>query len=157
MHTFRSSKVYDGFSTVFRQWAAEGTHCKYLHGYGVSFKVTFGGELDQRGWVYDFGGLKRAKSLIDGKNPKEWLEWLLDHTTIIAEDDPALERFKELDREGVIQLRILPAVGAERFAEYLYQRLNEFVQDETDGRVKVVRVDFYEHGKNSASYGVEHE
>jgi 6-pyruvoyltetrahydropterin/6-carboxytetrahydropterin synthase len=56
MGKFQSTKVFDGFSTVFRQWKAEGTHCKFLHGYGVSLKVWFEGELDERNWVWDFGG-----------------------------------------------------------------------------------------------------
>ena len=55
--SYRSTKVFDGFSTVFRQWKAEGTHCRFLHGYGISFKVTFEGELDNRNWVWDFGGM----------------------------------------------------------------------------------------------------
>ena len=42
--SFISTKVFDGFSCVFRQWKAEGTHCRFLHGYGVSFKVWFKGE-----------------------------------------------------------------------------------------------------------------
>ena len=150
--TFQSTKVYDGFSTVFRQWRAEGTHCKFLHGYGVSFKVTFEGDLDEKNWVFDFGGMKRAKGTIDGKNPKEWLDWLLDHTTIVAEDDPALGAFAELHEEGIIQLRVLPATGAERFAEYLYNKLNDFIQTETEGRVRIIQVEFMEHGKNSAIY-----
>lgn len=150
--TFQSTKVYDGFSTVFRQWKAEGTHCKYLHGYGVSFKVTFEGDLDEKNWVFDFGGLKRAEHRIEKRNPKDWLEWLLDHTTIIAEDDPELETFKQLDEKGIIQLRILPATGAERFAEYLYNKLNEFINVETQGRVRIVQIEFSEHGKNSAIY-----
>ena len=50
MGKYQSTKVFDGFSCVFRQWRAEGTHCKYLHGYGVSFKVWFEGELDERNW-----------------------------------------------------------------------------------------------------------
>ena len=41
MGKFQSSKVFDGFSTVFRQWKAETTHCRFLHGYGISFKVYF--------------------------------------------------------------------------------------------------------------------
>ena len=41
MGKFQSSKVFDGFSTVFCQWKAEDTHCRFLHGYGVSFKVNF--------------------------------------------------------------------------------------------------------------------
>jgi len=51
MGKFISTKVFDGYSTVFRQWKAETTHCKYLHGYGVSFKLYFQGELDERNWV----------------------------------------------------------------------------------------------------------
>jgi hypothetical protein len=27
MAKFQSTKLFDGFSTVFRQWKAEGTHC----------------------------------------------------------------------------------------------------------------------------------
>jgi len=49
----QSTKIFDGFSTVFRQWRAKETHCSYLHGYGVSFKVTFEGQLDHRNWVWD--------------------------------------------------------------------------------------------------------
>ena len=150
--TFQSTKVFDGYSTVFRQWRAAGTHCKYLHGYGTSFKVWFEGELDERNWVWDFGGFKRASETIEGKSPHEWLNWLLDHTVIIAEDDPALEVFKSMDAAGIIQLRTLPATGAERFAEYLYGKLNDFVQRETNGRVKGARIEFFEHGKNSAVY-----
>ena len=36
MGKFQSTKVFDGFSTVFRQWRADGTHCQKLHGYGIS-------------------------------------------------------------------------------------------------------------------------
>ena len=152
MGSFRSTKVFDGYSTCFRQWRAEGTHCRFLHGYGVSFKVWFEGELDERNWVWDFGGMKRAKGTIDGMNPKAWLDYMLDHTTIMAEDDPLLDTFKTLDATGAVQLRILPAVGAERFAEYFYNKLNNFVQAETEGRVKIARVEFMEHAKNTAIY-----
>ena len=152
MGSFRSTKVFDGYSTGFRQWRAEGTHCKFLHGYGVSFKIWFEGELDERNWVWDFGGMKRAKGTIDGMNPKAWMDYMFDHTTIVAEDDPYLETFKLMDEEGIIQLRIIPAVGAEQFSNYLWVKLNKFVQEETDGRVKVVQVEFREHEKNTAFY-----
>ena len=152
MGSFRSTKIFDGYSTVFRQWRAEGTHCKFLHGYGVSFKVWFEGELDERNWVWDFGGMKRAKGTIDGMNPKAWMDYMFDHTTIVAEDDPFLEEFKEMHSQGIIQLRIIPAVGAEQFAKYLYKKLNTFIQEETDERVKVVQVEFREHEKNTAFY-----
>ncbi len=152
MSKFQSTKLFDGFSTVFRQWKAEGTHCRFLHGYGVSFRVWFEGELDERNWVWDFGGMKRAKGTIDGKNPKEWMDYMFDHTTIVAEDDPGLGGFQTMDQLGIIQLRIIPAVGAEQFAKYIFEKLNTFVQEETSGRVSVVKVEFMEHAKNTAIY-----
>ena len=152
MGKFQSSKVFDGFSTVFRQWRANTTHCQYLHGYGVSFKVYFEGELDDRNWVWDFGGMKRAKTLIDGMQPKAWMDYMFDHTLICAEDDPALPEWERLDKEGIIQLRVIPATGAEKFAEYIYNKINKFVLEETEGRVRVTKVKFAEHGKNAAYY-----
>jgi 6-pyruvoyltetrahydropterin/6-carboxytetrahydropterin synthase len=153
MAKFQSTKLFDGFSTVFRQWKAEGTHCKFLHGYAISFRVWFEGELDERNWVFDFGGMKRSKTKILGMSPKDYFAWLLDHTTIIAEDDPYLENFKQMGRDGIIQLRILPTVGCERFAEFLFDIINSFLEVETNGRVKATKVEVYEHEKNSASYG----
>jgi 6-pyruvoyltetrahydropterin/6-carboxytetrahydropterin synthase len=152
MAKFQSTKLFDGFSTVFRQWKAEGTHCKFLHGYGVSFRVWFEGELDERNWVWDFGGMKRAKGTIDGKNPKAWMDYMFDHTTIVATDDPGIGGFRTMNELGIIQLRELEAVGAEQFAKYIYDKLNKFVQEETDGRVSVIRVEFMEHSKNTAIY-----
>ena len=152
MSKFQSTKVFDGFSCVFRKWRAEGTHCKYLHGYGVSFKVWFEGMLDERNWVWDFGGMKRAKGTIDGMTPKAWMDYMFDHTLVVAEDDPELQSFKDMDSRGVVQLRIVPATGAERFAKFVYDKLNDFVQEETAGRVRISKVEFMEHSKNSAIY-----
>ena len=152
MGKFQSSKVFDGFSTVFRQWRAETTHCRFVHGYGISFKVYFEGELDDRNWVWDFGGMKRAKTLIDEMQPKAWMDYMFDHTMIIAEDDPELEAFKQMDVAGVAQVRIIETTGAEKFAEYIYNKLNRFVLTETDDRVRVIKVKFMEHGKNAAYY-----
>ena len=153
MPKFQSTKVFDGFSCVFRQWRAEGTHCKYLHGYGVSFKVWFEGDLDERNWVWDFGGMKRAIGTIDGMSPKEWMDYMFVHTLVVAEDDPYLEGFKAMGEHGLSQTRVIPAVGAEQFAKFIYEKLNTFIDEETSGRVKVVKVEFREHSKNSAIYG----
>jgi 6-pyruvoyltetrahydropterin/6-carboxytetrahydropterin synthase len=153
MNKFQSTKIFDGFSTVFRQWQAEGTHCRFLHGYAIEFKVTFQGELDERNWVWDFGGMKRANTKIDGMTPKEWMDYMFDHTVVLANDDPYKETFQKLHTNGVIQLRLMDGpVGAERFAEFIYKKLNEFVRIETKGRVHVQRVEFFENKKNTAIY-----
>ena len=153
MGKFQSSKIFDGFSTVFRQHTAEETHCRFVHGYGISFKVYFEGELDNRNWVWDFGGMKRAKTLIDGMQPKAWMDYMFDHTMVIAEDDPAINAFKQMETAGVAQVRIIPATGAEKFAEFIFNKVNPFVFEETGGRVRVTKVKFMEHGKNAAYYG----
>ena len=157
---FTSTKVFDGFSCCFRQWKATTTHCQFLHGYGVSFKVWFEGDLDDRNWVWDFGGMKRAKTKIDGKSPKDWMDYMFDHTVLVAEDDPFLPDLeklyhrpeKGLQYHGILQLRVVPATGAEKFAEFIFHKLNNFVKTETNERVKVKQVEFRELGKNSAIY-----
>jgi 6-pyruvoyltetrahydropterin/6-carboxytetrahydropterin synthase len=152
MGKFQSTKVFDGYSTVFRQWRAEGTHCSFLHGYGISFKIVFEGELDERNWVWDFGGMKRAKNTIDGMPPKAWMDYMFDHTYIIAEDDPFLPLAIEMDKTEIAQVRVIPATGAEQFAKFIYDKVSEFIKIETEGRVRVVSVEFKEHAKNSAIY-----
>jgi 6-pyruvoyltetrahydropterin/6-carboxytetrahydropterin synthase len=77
---------------------------------------------------------------------------MFDHTTIVATDDPGISGFRTMNELGIIQLRELEAVGAEQFAKYIFEKLNTFVQEETSGRVSVVRVEFMEHNKNTAIY-----
>jgi 6-pyruvoyltetrahydropterin/6-carboxytetrahydropterin synthase len=78
---------------------------------------------------------------------------MFDHTTVIAPDDPEVELFKEMDKKGIVQLRLLEGpVGAEQFAKFIYEKINTFVQEETNGRVKIVRVEFFENKRNSAIY-----
>ena len=147
---FKSTKLFDGFSCCFRQWKAKTTHCRFLHGYGVSFRVTFEGELDHRNWVWDFGGMKRAKTKIDGMSPKEWMDYMFDHTVLVAKDDPQLPYFQQANdlpkfgeqNKGILQLRIVEAMGAEKFAEFIFHKLNNFVKTETNNRVKISQVEF---------------
>ena len=152
MKKFQSTKLFDGFSTCFRQWKAKGTHCSFVHGYGISFRIWFEGELDERNWVWDFGGMKRANGRIDGMTPKEWMEYMFDHTVVVAEDDPMMHLFVEAGYAGIIQLRVIPAVGAEQFEKFIYDKLNPFILEETNNRVKIVKVEFLEHNKNTAIY-----
>ena len=63
-----------------------------------------------------------------------------------------LRAFQQMDKAGVAQVRVIPATGAEKFSEYIYNKLNEFVKTETDNRVRVTKVKFMEHGKNAAYY-----
>lgn len=156
----KSTKVFDGFSTCFRQWRATHSHCSYLHGYDIDFKITFVGELDDKNWVMDFGMGKylKLKSPKSGQEVtlKEWFNDCFDHTTVVALDDPNLVDFYNLARKGIIDLIVLPDVGAEKFAEYVFDHLNPIIAIETGGRVRIESVECREHGKNSAIYAPEY-
>ena len=131
-----------GLSCAFRQWRAE-SHCNLIHGYSVSFEFTFEAhQLDERGWVVDFGSLKSLKG---------WLERMFDHTTLVAEDDPHLDRFRELNDLHVIDMRVLPGVGCERMAEYVWEYADQWLADNGYApRVHLRSVQVWEHEGNSA-------
>jgi len=146
---YYSTKIVDGFSVCFRQWRATTSHCSYLHGYALKFKITFKSEnLDHNNWVKDFGFLSKDKELISGKNFKQWFNYMFDHTTIIAKDDPEKETFRAINQE-IINLRIIDDVGCEKFAEYVFKHLELTLNNET---TKVHSVECIENDKNSAIY-----
>jgi 6-pyruvoyltetrahydropterin/6-carboxytetrahydropterin synthase len=145
MSKYQSTKVIELGSCAFRQWRATHSHCQYLHGYQLKAKLWFGcSELDDKNWSVDFGSLKDLKAN---------LQSLFDHTTTVAQDDPELETFKELDKKGLIQLRVFEGgVGIERVAQAVFELSNDFIKPKTDGRCWVDRVEVFEHEDNSATY-----
>lgn len=156
---FYSTKTYGndrGLSCCFRQWRSTHSHCSLLHGYSIGVRIIFEcWTLDDRNWVMDFGGLKKFK---------EWLEYMFDHTLVVASDDPYLQKFQDLaalglqDRGGICDLRIVPGVGCERFAEMAYNKLADMLDEwREDGTllnktVWVKSVEVFEHAGNSAIY-----
>ena len=158
MAKFYSTKTYgneQGLSCCFRQWAAEHSHCSLLHGYSIGVKLTFECEsFDERNWVQDFGGLKDFK---------EWLKYMFDHTLLVAEDDPLLDNFTALEsiqggweNKGIVDLRIVPGVGCEKFAQLIHNTLSEMLHvnkhNSLNPTVKLKSVEVFEHGANSAIY-----
>lgn len=179
MAKYISTKTYGneiGLSCCFRQWRSTHSHCSLLHGYSIGVRVEFESEtLDDRNWVMDFGGLKAFKG---------WLEYMFDHTLVIAHDDPFLSMFKEMashglqDKGGVCDLRIVEAVGCEKFSEAAFNELDKIIKTYQRGEtyhltaqdgsilksfdcrypvgagVKLRSVEVFEHGANSAIYEI---
>ena len=139
-----STKIIPMGSTAFRQWRAD-SHCKLIHGYRLQCKLWFtADQLDDKNWIYDFGGCREIKKL---------LEKQFDHTTVVAADDPELDTFKLMSDKGMIDLRIAEkGVGIERTAEWVYETTNKFVTEQTNNRVRVIKVEVWEHEGNSAIY-----
>ena len=190
MAKYLSTKTYGndrGLSCCFRQWRSTHSHCSTLHGYSVGIKLIFESEtLDDRNWVMDFGGLKAFK---------EWSEHMFDHTLVIAEDDPHLAFFQQManlgdpltsgtgsvanpkphERKAICDLRIVPAVGCEKFSEFAFNTMEDILTTFQSGKswsfvdaqgntktfenrypvgqgVKLRSVEVFEHGANSGSY-----
>ena len=172
-----STKTYGndrGLSCCFRQWRSTHSHCSLLHGYSIGIKLVFESEtLDDRNWVMDFGGLKAFK---------DWAEYMFDHTLLIADDDPYFEMFETMadlglqDRGGVCDLRVVEAVGCEKFAELAYNTMVDILKTFQTGNtwslvgqdgvtrnqyqcrypvgqgVRLRSVEVFEHAGNSAVY-----
>lgn len=145
---YRVTKTYghnEGWSCAFRQWRADHSHCHFLHGYAISVELIFESEnLDARNWVIDFGGLKSIKT---------WIKDLLDHKTLVAEDDPQLPLLQNMHDQGVIDMRIVPAVGCERFAQYIGTYVSNWLHEQNPTNdVRLVSVEVREHSGNSATW-----
>ena len=115
-YKYTSTKEYiDEFPCAYRQWKAD-SHCNMNHGYSFSMKFYFGtNNLDARNWCADYGGLKELKAQLKDQ---------FDHTTLVAEDDPELEFYKEMQRRKLAKLTILPKLGCEALADQLYRYVN---------------------------------
>jgi len=140
-----------GLSCCFRQWRALHSHCATLHGYSIGIKLEFESEiLDDRNWVYDYGNLGAFKA---------WADYMFDHTTIVAQDDPHLDTFKDLANTvtigkdydhtsdvphevgSVIDLRIVPSVGCEKFAELAFYQMKEILTNFKNGEEYILLAD----------------
>jgi 6-pyruvoyltetrahydropterin/6-carboxytetrahydropterin synthase len=121
--------------------------------------------LDDRNWVFDFGGLTQFK---------DWSETMFDHTLVIAADDPHLEFFIKMseigydgmtsgvphERGALCDLRIVPGVGCEMFAKMCYDAMSNLLEQYKvqGGRypagqgVRLKSAEVFEHAGNSAIY-----
>lgn len=152
MSNFRSTKTYGhqiGLSAVFRQPHADHSHCRFLHGYSLGFKFTFGAtNLDEKNWAVDFGGLKPLKA---------WLEDSFDHKVCIDVNDPHKQDFYDLQDKDLCEVREFEGVGAEMFAFHAWKYADKLIREMSDGRCWCEQVECSEHGSNSAIYNGYYE
>ena len=114
-----------------------------MHGYALKIRLDFEAQrLDDRNWVVDFGSLKSFK---------QWLEEEFDHKTIVAQDDPHIEWFKEGHDIGTLDMIVLPQVGCEAYATHIMGQITNWLQsNEYSPRVRCTKVEVSEHSGNSA-------
>ena len=180
MAKFQSTKTYGtdrGLSCCFRQWKANHSHCSTLHGYSLGFKFIFESEtLDEKNWCFDFGGMKPIKQYLDSMfdhtvlvaedDPAlEFFKTMAGYSTM-PEHTGTNESIGYLNpiphEEGrICALRIVPSVGCEMTAKLVYETASEMLEQMKHGGlgrydvnpdVRLVSVECFEHGANSAIY-----
>ncbi len=156
MARYVSTKTFDNYSVAIRQWRAQHSHCQLLHGYGMYFKVWFASnepdienQLDDMNWIVDFGGFKEAPR---GNGLKAWMDYMFDHTLLIEKDDPYLDFFRSAEMEGLCHLRVMDKMGCENLAKLVFDKFNDVLSKTDAGRCKVIKVECFEHEKNSAIF-----
>lgn len=137
-----------GLSACFRQWRAP-SHCRFLHGYPLSFTITLSAErLDENNWVFDFGGFKPVK--------KALIE-TFDHKLVVAEDDPQIDELTGLGGLDLADPLVMPVVGCEGFAVHVFgimqdQLERNHIDAMRDRGLRIVSVECREHGGNAAVF-----
>jgi len=136
------TKTYSNLKAAHRQWRHKG-HCHYVHGENWTFHITFAAnELDERGFIVDFGELKGLK---------EQMDKAFDHVLLIDHDDPELEFFEQMHIKELTDLRIVPSASAEGLCNFVFSMADQYIKDLTDRRVWVEKVVTEEDSKNIAT------
>ncbi len=150
---YYSTKTFGPISTGHRQWRAaelrDSSRCAWAHGYGRHVELTFAAsELDDRGWVVDFGGLRFVKAFLEDN-------W--DHRLLLSSEDPLLNEFLELEKKGGVNVNIMDASkgwgpGIEQSCKFVFDNINPMILEQTGNRCWISKVQIWEHEKNSAVF-----
>ena len=74
---------------------------------------------------------------------KKYLSNTFDHTTVISMDDPEINWFELAHEKGILQVIILEDVGCEKFSEYIFNVLDDYVKKATNQNVSVFKVECF--------------
>ena len=143
MDTLNCSKTYSEIPFAHRQWRHSG-HCSFIHGHNWTIEVVFEcNSLDSNGFVVDFGDLKFIQV---------WIARHLDHACLLSQDDPELDRFKELEGLGLFKLTLLENASCEGIAKFLFNVFDQLTRESTNDRTWVSRIELYEDTRNKVYY-----
>jgi len=143
---FTCEKTYADIPFAHRQHRHDG-HCAFIHGHNWSFTFTFGcRELDECGFVVDFGKLKELKA---------WIDNTFDHACLFNKDDPMAQQLADMlaqDGRALFKPYLVEQCSSEGIAKHIFEKADALIKRMSDGRAFVVRTLVTEDSRNSATY-----
>ena len=137
------TKTYKDIPLSHRQPLHSG-RCSRLHGHSWAITLTFEAkELDDNGFVIDFGDLHFIR---------DWIDQNLDHATALKENDPMRADCQKLEDLGLLKILWVKSASCEGIAQYLYYTFQPMIERKTNGRVRIQSLHLEEDSKNSATY-----
>ena len=137
------TKSYRDIPLSHRQPLHRG-RCSRLHGHSWAVTLTFGTkELDDNGFVIDFGDLHFLK---------EWIDQNLDHATALKKSDSMRKECEKLEQMGLLKILWVDSASCEGIAQFLYHTFQPMIEEKTKGRVHLQSLHLEEDSKNSATY-----
>ena len=143
MSKFTCQKIYRDIPLGHRQ-PLHGGHCSFIHGHNWEVQITFeSNELDENGFVIDFGELHYIK---------DWIDENLDHACAFSANDPHRDKIEELRELKLIKPLFIERASCEGVAKHLFETFDELVRSNSEGRAWITRIHLLEDSKNSATY-----
>lgn len=143
-----NTKIYQQIPINYRLWYSPDAFDRALRPRVIDIKVNFEShilDVDQR-------VISSRSEFI--KNLDTMIATNFTNKTVIEQDDPDLDIFKQLHDRGLLDIIIVPnKVGAENFAHGVYNWVKVYLIDSgLIGRIDVRTVDVVEDAKNIAIY-----
>ncbi|MDA7757264.1 6-carboxytetrahydropterin synthase [Opitutales bacterium] len=118
--------------------------CSRLHGHSWAVTLTFEAkELDDNGFVIDFGDLHFIK---------DWIDQNLDHATALRDNDPHRAECEKMESLGLLKIFWVDSASCEGIAHFLYYIFQPMIDQKTKSRVRLKSLHLEEDSKNSATY-----
>ncbi len=136
------TKTYFDVPFAHRQHLHDGL-CAFVHGHNWDISVTFAcADLDENGFVVDFGKLKFLKA---------WIDENLDHACVFSKADPLAQTLISAAPEAW-KAYFVEQCSCEGIAKHLFGVFDALVRENTNSRAWVAAVQVWEDKKNVARF-----
>tara|TARA_R110000851_G_scaffold46656_3_gene113529 strand:- start:12971 stop:13417 length:447 start_codon:yes stop_codon:yes gene_type:complete len=108
----------------------------------IKFSIEFGGQLNRMNTILNESDIREIEKAVRNQ---------FQDKTIITDDDEKLKFYYSIYK-GAKEIRTMPFVSIERFAEWTFRRINAMIKTKTKSLVEVLSVKCFDGFGNHATY-----